>query len=308
MDEENIEKASGAKILLYVAIAAVVLTVLVVGVAASKKKEAVQPAQAASPTSADGYSGFVTPTMAQGQTTIPTFTTTPLQTEPYTVQNSMPAVSPSEAMRKTYLVTTGTVRKYTPPTKTTTKVRTTKNPSGNTTTTTTKRVDAWRLAYKNYLSNHYSQLINENPNTDVYFAYIDANNIPEMIITRGSGSSSGAQIISYYDGALRDFGEYGFYGSIFYVEKGGVLITADDDEYSLNETAYSFNNGRIECIWTGVVDSSGHCYSNNVSVSVSDFLDQRGSYFNVDDVIPNGKICYSLSQDLVNNFEDITVF
>ena len=69
------------------------------------------------------------------------------------------------------------------------------------------------------------------PDCRFSLAYIDGDDIPELLIHRGSDHASGVEIYAYLDGGLINVStedtpnEFGAYGSLSYAEKGNVIAS-----------------------------------------------------------------------------------
>lgn len=56
-------------------------------------------------------------------------------------------------------------------------------------------------------------------------ALIDDDNTPELLLIEDNSHASGVKVYTYYQGSVVELGEFGSFGSMQYVEKGGMIFS-----------------------------------------------------------------------------------
>ncbi len=113
-------------------------------------------------------------------------------------------------------------------------------------TTTETKVDNWKTAYNKYLKNVYDDCDpNEFEFTDQMsfgFAYINDDNIPELLVAEGTAQASMVRVVTYVNGKVVEVGEYGSVGAFEYVEKGSLIASSRYGHGNHSGTLYSMSD------------------------------------------------------------------
>lgn len=56
-------------------------------------------------------------------------------------------------------------------------------------------------------------------------ALIDDDNTPELLLIEDNSHASGVKVYTYYQGSVIELGEFGSFGSMQYVERGGMIFS-----------------------------------------------------------------------------------
>lgn len=59
----------------------------------------------------------------------------------------------------------------------------------------------------------------------VMLVLIDDDNVPELLLIEDESHASGVKVYTYYQGAVIELGEFGSFGSMQYMEKGGMIFS-----------------------------------------------------------------------------------
>ena len=87
----------------------------------------------------------------------------------------------------------------------------------------------------------------QNKETKFCFVYLDDDKIPELLIFDGDYNAAGARIYWYKSGKIKSSEyAYGYMGNFRYVEKGGYFYDESFGQGAIDETYYSFKNGKIK--------------------------------------------------------------
>ena len=281
------ERKVGKKIILPIIFAAVFAVGIIAGVLIAKNKPA-EPAEA----------------VTASDTTVPE-----------TSEISETSVSKTEEKTESTSKTTEKTEKEKATEKTTEK------------TVKKKAIDSWRTAYKNYLLQHRDELtsdpdisMDEVSNEYRYtFAYIDNDNIPEIIISLGSFHASAAKILTYYNGKVIDLGDYGSNGTVRYLERKGIITGYYMGSGCYDETVVKLSGGKVTDIWNASerpksIDSmeAPIYYSDNKEVSKEEYDAKRASIYNENELKSNQTEDYEiiglpLTKDNINKIETLII-
>ncbi len=114
--------------------------------------------------------------------------------------------------------------------------------------------ESWKTAYNKYLKSVYDEVAGSEQYwlvDDMYFsfAYIDSDDIPELLISEGTYNAAQVMIATYKNGKVVDLGKYGSMGYVSYVEKGSVIFSGYYTQGRVSEAYYKINsNGSAEKI------------------------------------------------------------
>ncbi|MBR6941110.1 MAG: hypothetical protein IKH65_09910 [Clostridia bacterium] len=128
------------------------------------------------------------------------------------------------------------------------------NVSGGETTTaaeTEKPVsNAWKKAYREKAKEIAAS--GEYPEAVFGLFYIDGDDIPELVISKGSFHAAGVLIYSYRNDELITVSEgIGSYGGINYAAGKGVILTGDAYQSAETDIVYELKDGELKVLWTG---------------------------------------------------------
>ncbi len=156
---------------------------------------------------------------------------------------------------------------------------------------------AARDAYKKVLTDYYNSA-DSTPESVFSFAYIDGDDVPELLVAESDSRSSGVRIYTIgEEGAVLacTAGEYGVVG---YAEKEGIILNTYSGSGVTSITVYKLENGAATVVWEGTEitnyddggNETGKEYeAAGVSVTKEEFDSQYGQYsalnlkYNTDD-------------------------
>ncbi len=127
----------------------------------------------------------------------------------------------------------------------------------------------WQNAYKDYLR---SKLSEGNDNAYFSLAYIDGDDIPELVYSEKSVHHAKARVLAFSNGELIDLGEYGSSGSLDYYEGKGIIYDYDAGMGNTWGGYYKKSGSNIITLDT-FGSSDGHTsdnYSGNPSYTIND--------------------------------------
>ncbi|MBQ2903377.1 MAG: RNA polymerase sigma factor [Clostridia bacterium] len=142
--------------------------------------------------------------------------------------------------------------------------------------TTAKKSDGYMAAYNEFLHDYeFDASYGEHT---FGFAYIDNNNVPELIISTGGYHAAAAEVLTYVNGKVVEVGYFGSWGSVIYVEKGSVIVEEYKGTGMHNVGVYKMNtDGTAENIFSSYTDKDyveleEHSYKiNGVEVSPEEY-------------------------------------
>lgn len=178
-----------------------------------------------------------------------------------------------------------------------------------------KTSEQWKAAYKNYLLDNYDALTSDSVNPRFTFAYIDSDNIPEVLVFEGDWNTAQVRVLTYSDGTVNDAGCLGAKGAMNYSEKSGLITETDLLNGNVYESHFRMDDGKVELLWSGKKlmssDSNGEpsfrCYIDDAEVTLqeydakenedSELVFETCSYSDADN--------YSFTKEIINNLESI---
>lgn len=84
--------------------------------------------------------------------------------------------------------------------------------------------DSYVTAYQRFLEDYMEE--NEYAHmARVMSAFVDDDNVPELLLIEDNSHSSGVKVYTYYQEEVIELGEFGSFGSMQYVERGGMIFS-----------------------------------------------------------------------------------
>lgn len=135
----------------------------------------------------------------------------------------------------------------------------------------------WIDAYKTYLLGQISSGESWDESSFGLY-YIDGDNTPELVVSRGDFHGSGATITTYDRGKLTTTDEVGSWGAFSYEEKTGAVVGDYMGSGATMTTVYRLSGGKLTLLWSGeVYDSSFNgedgikYFSNEKTISKAEY-------------------------------------
>ncbi len=139
------------------------------------------------------------------------------------------------------------------------KIPETTEESTTQTTTLPPDFDSWNKSYSDYLLT----LIDGAPNLAGYgyeieecifdLIDLDANNVPELLISEGDKDASKVDIYNYDGYQTRYAGSAGAGGKISYVPNAGILYSFEESNGQQTHTVYTYDGQAVKQKWQGVI-------------------------------------------------------
>lgn len=146
-----------------------------------------------------------------------------------------------------------------------------------------QKIPDWELAYLDYLA----------ANTDMndsrmLLAFIDNDNVPELLLIEDNSHASGVKVYTYYQNSVIELGEFGSMGSMQYVEKGGMILSAFTGMGESDADFFQIENGEAKsvCSMMGYQpsDESPKSYEiDGVSVTEEAYLKKWQELYDIDE-------------------------
>lgn len=149
--------------------------------------------------------------------------------------------------------------------------------------TTTKPSSGWKAAYNEYLHSYYNESVSDNyyrlENMSFGFAYINDDDIPELLISEGTYMAAKVKIVTYVNNNVYELGDFGFMGDLTYSERQSLFVDAYYNRGIDTATYYEMSdNGSLKEIFSyytneGAVGEEEATYKiNDVEVSREEFV------------------------------------
>ena len=84
---------------------------------------------------------------------------------------------------------------------------------------------SYMTAYQRFLEAYVEEENEYTHRARVMLALIDDDNVPELILIEDSSHASGVKVYKYYQESVVELGEFGSFGSMQYVERGGMIFS-----------------------------------------------------------------------------------
>lgn len=122
--------------------------------------------------------------------------------------------------------------------------------------TTAPQNDAWKQAYRNYLKSYSTE---DHIQSKFALIYIDADDIPELAVCDGSFHAAWWKVLTYRGSAVKDIGEFGGWGTMFYYEKAAMIFSSYGNHGAWTANLYKIENGEAVSVWeaSGDLDEDG---------------------------------------------------
>lgn len=139
----------------------------------------------------------------------------------------------------------------------------------------------WENAYKEILKNFHSDF--GEPRFSL--AYIDSDNIPELLISVDGSHAGTVYVYTYYKNKAKEVGNYGEYGTIIFGEKENKIYSEYVGMGISLVSVYEIQNGRekelvkIEGCMDEYDDTVSRYYINSNEVSEQQYNDAWQSYY-----------------------------
>lgn len=139
----------------------------------------------------------------------------------------------------------------------------------------------WKNAYKKILKNFHSDF--GEPRFSL--AYIDNDNIPELLISVDGSHAGTVYVYTYYKNKAKEVGNYGEYGTIIFGEKENKIYSEYVGMGISLVSVYEIQNGRekelvkIEGCMDEYDDTVSRYYINSNEVSEQEYDDAWQSYY-----------------------------
>lgn len=85
-------------------------------------------------------------------------------------------------------------------------------------------IGGYTTAYRRFLEAYVEEENEYAHRARMTLALIDDDNIPELLLIEDNSHASGVKVYTYYQGSVIELGEFGSFGSMQYVEKGGMIF------------------------------------------------------------------------------------
>ena len=154
-------------------------------------------------------------------------------------------------------------------------------------TTKSVKTEGWKKAYNKYLKDMYDEIAAEGyvdnfQDMSFTLAYIDDDNIPELLISEGSYTAAQVRVLTYKNNKIKDLGSYGSVGCLSYVEKGSVIYSSFFKQGRYSDSYYKMNsNGKFEEFFSSFSNAASGdplLYKiNNVEVSREEYNRQTSA-------------------------------
>lgn len=84
---------------------------------------------------------------------------------------------------------------------------------------------SYTTAYRRFLEEYVEKENEYAHRARMMLALIDDDNTPELLLIEDNSHASGVKVYTYYQGSVIELGEFGSFGSMQYVEKGGMIFS-----------------------------------------------------------------------------------
>ncbi|MDE6750934.1 MAG: hypothetical protein K2K21_17995 [Lachnospiraceae bacterium] len=108
----------------------------------------------------------------------------------------------------------------------------------------------YMTAYRRFLES-YMEENKENIYTQwarVILAFIDDDNVPELLLIEDNSHAAGVNVYTYYQGSVIELGNFGSRGSIQYVERGGMILSAFTGMGECDSAFYQVRDGEAKLV------------------------------------------------------------
>lgn len=130
-------------------------------------------------------------------------------------------------------------------------------------TTQKKKEEGWQTAYKKQLNDIYNnQIKGDSAYNDARFklAYIDEDDIPELIVSLNFMHICPADLYTYYNGEAVSVGSFGSFGVIYFRERTNAFLGSYYSSGYGGDAVYMLKNGKAEEIWNGGIGTVNDVY------------------------------------------------
>ena len=112
------------------------------------------------------------------------------------------------------------------------------------------------------------------------FAYIDNDDIPELLISEGPYHVSNVLVYTYMNAEVKFVEELGIYGQFRYVERQGIVVHENSGHNTYTMSVMKIENGKSEVVWScyehdeyvaATEEVNSEYYVNDIPVSEEEF-------------------------------------
>ena len=82
----------------------------------------------------------------------------------------------------------------------------------------------------------------------VILAFIDGDNVPELLLIEDNSHAAGVNVYTYYQGTVIGLGNFGSTGRIQYVERGGMIYSAFTGMGECDSSFYQLKDGEVKLV------------------------------------------------------------
>lgn len=139
-------------------------------------------------------------------------------------------------------------------------------------------------AYYNFLKSY--KFTSDRSTRGFNLAYINNDNIPELVVFDGDNHSAGGKVYAYVSGKVKYVSEFGEWGGFEYQEKKGVIRSSWFGNGNSHNTYYKWSGSKLSTIMSssaiGEFSSNGNFqykyYINNKKVTMSKYSSSIAPY------------------------------